>query len=163
MDRRDLLDSIRSIGIAKPDLLEILKVQILEKYEVDNEEEFSDKLRRFLTTLRTKYMKNNRNFERLVKNEETWLSKQLFDNLVLKVPSEGDEAGDEAGDEDGDRDSEGDEGTGDKPTNEGGRPVKNWEDCSDRTKRRKVSVLAATNPTSLLAKAAARDPKVVQV
>ena len=110
MDRRDLLDSIRSIGIAKPDLLEILKVQILEKYEVDNEEEFSDKLRRFLTTLRTKYMKNNRNFERLVKNEETWLSKQLFDNLVLIAPSEGDEAGEE----DCDRDGDGDEGTGDK-------------------------------------------------
>ena len=48
MDRHDLLESIRSIGITKPDLLEILKVQILEEYEVDNEEEFSDRLRRFL-------------------------------------------------------------------------------------------------------------------
>ena len=92
MDRHDLLESIRSIGITKPDLLEILKVQILEEYEVDNEEEFSDRLRRFLRTLRSKYEKNRRTFERLVKNEEIWLSKRLYDNLVLKVPSAGDEA-----------------------------------------------------------------------
>ena len=94
MDRHDLLESIRSIGITKPDLLEILKVQILEEYEVDNEEEFSDRLRRFLRTLRSKYEKNRRTFERLVKNEEAWLSKPLYDNLVPIVPSAKDKADD---------------------------------------------------------------------
>ena len=153
MYRHDLLESIRSIGITKPDLLEILKVQILEKYEVDNETEFSERLRIFLWTLRSKYKKNGKHFERLVKNEEAWLSKPLYDDLVLIVPSAKDKAGGENGNEGGDT------GTGVKLTSEGGRPVKNWEDCSDRTKRRKVSVLTESNPTSLLAKAAASRSK----
>ena len=90
--------------------------------------------------LRQKYDKHSRNFQRLAEKEAGWLEGVLFeakneamDNVINLGAGMG-----VAGP---------------------GRPVKQWGDASDRTKKRKIQLLKENNNTEALASAAVSRSK----
>ena len=85
MKRLVLVEKVREIGLKHKDLQLLLEAEVLKEVSCDNEVDFKDKVRRFITNLKTKLDKHGRNYERLLKHEVEWLSKDLFPDFVFST------------------------------------------------------------------------------
>lgn len=131
MKKLEIVRKIEEIGASNASLLQILKCFVAEnieerKYNDDIQNLVGESLQKtFLHKFREKFIKHNRTYERLFKNEQTWLNTDF--HLISKLPEQ---------------------------PSTSGRKEKPFESCAPRTKRRKVASLTMKNPTEALALAA---------
>ena len=134
------MEKVREVGINNKNIQDIIEKEIATTNNNSEAEDIKVEVRKFLSKLRQKYDKHSRNFQRLAEKEAGWLEGVLF----------------EAKDEDMDNVINLGAGMGVAGP---GRPVKQWGDASDRTKKRKIQLLKENNNTEALASAAVSRSK----
>nr|XP_012566690.2 uncharacterized protein LOC105850829 [Hydra vulgaris] len=128
MKRIDLLQKIKGLGFNKVNLLESLFKEVLNVYNL-HEDDFNkseltnlkNKLSVFKAKVGNKLEKHNRNYDRLILKEGVWLQEEFFPDLVKRIKSK--------------------EGPG--------RKNKVWENLGERSKRAKIAHLAENNHEAL--------------
>nr|XP_047141147.1 uncharacterized protein LOC124816147 [Hydra vulgaris] len=94
MKRIDLLQKIKGLGFNKVNLLESLFKEVLNVYNL-HEDDFNkseltnlkNKLSVFKAKVGNKLEKHNRNYDRLILKEGVWLQEEFFPDLVKRIKS----------------------------------------------------------------------------
>ena len=141
MKNIDLVQKVKEVGVNNKELQASLEWELAKALNCDADVKLCEKVRRFLRTFKKKFEKHHRVFERFEKNESEWLSSNFFEELEFQSDTE--TINDVC-----------DTLTGCEVTSPMGRPTKEWNDLSDRTKRRKMFDLAASSSTKMLSSAA---------
>ena len=104
----ELVEIVKDVGISNNNLQEILENKIREVLDLEITEEVSEKIRRFIRTFKKKLEKYHRNYEKLLNSESIWLN-FIFLSPIEKIQDSPD-------------------------TTNFGRPNKDWDDMSNRTR-----------------------------
>ena len=128
MKRKELLEIIKEVGVNSPDLQNTIEKEVTSHLKGRNVDDVRNKVKVFISKFRLKYNKHTRIWPRMLEKEYEWLEGELIKEDAVR-----DNINVEAGP---------------------GRPIKPWDEASDRSKRRKVQLLKENNNTLALATAA---------
>ena len=115
MKRKELLEIIKEVGVNSPDLQNTIEKEVTSHLKGRNVDDLRNKVEVFISKFRLKYNKHQRIWPRMLEKEYEWLEGELIKEDAVR-----DNINVEAGP---------------------GRPIKPWDEASDRLKRRKVQLL----------------------
>ena len=78
MKRIDVIDDIKNARLKNPNLQQIVTDLVKKSVGGNGSKDMESKVRLFLLTFKQKYSKNNRTWDRLLKNEAKWLQGTLY-------------------------------------------------------------------------------------